>query len=62
STFDEEEVFLGVEGLPKGGVFGDQIALVEEGIQFRVEKCTGAKWGDSGGHKVRPWKMIQKTL
>ncbi|MCL2710488.1 MAG: hypothetical protein FWE95_06385, partial [Planctomycetaceae bacterium] len=59
---DRKKGFHEVECLSVSGGIGDEIALVEEGIQFRVEKCTGGKMGRFRGHKVRPCKMILKTL
>jgi hypothetical protein len=53
SSFDEEEVFHCVEGL---GVTGNEIALIEEGIEFGVKEFTTAKMGRVGLHKIRPCK------
>jgi hypothetical protein len=44
ASLGEEEVFQGVEGFAVGGVIGDEVALVEQGIEFRVKKVTAADW------------------
>jgi len=51
SSFDEEEFFHVVECFAASSVIGDEIALVEQGIQFRVEKCPAVRKGRSGLHK-----------
>ena len=53
SSFNEEEVFHCVEGLR---ITGDEIALIEEGIEFGVKEFTTAKMGRVGLHKIRPYK------
>jgi hypothetical protein len=45
SAFGQEKVFEIVEGLAISGVVGDLIALVEQGVEFRVEKVTGGPGG-----------------
>jgi hypothetical protein len=40
-SFGEKEVFEIVERLSVSGVVGDLIALVEQGVEFLVEKFTG---------------------
>jgi hypothetical protein len=62
SSFDEEEVFHVVECLTEGGGFGDEIALVEQGIKFRVEKFSGGKMGRLRLHKVRPCKNSPENI
>jgi hypothetical protein len=52
SSFGEEEVFHVVEGLPEGSVVGDEVAFVEEGIEFGVEEFSAVRRGGVGLHKI----------
>ena len=43
TPFREEKVFQVVEGLAVGGVIGNEIALVEKGIEFGVKEFTTSR-------------------
>jgi hypothetical protein len=45
SSLDEEERFDIVECFAVGGAVGNEIALVEKGIKFGVEKFAGVQTG-----------------
>jgi hypothetical protein len=62
SSLDEEERFEVVEGFAEGGVFGDEIALVEKGVKLLCEEV--ANVGRGGCHKILPCKrglLIKRT-
>jgi len=48
---EEEEVFQVIEGFAVGGVIGDEVALVEQGIEPSVKEVTTGREGRFGGHK-----------
>jgi hypothetical protein len=43
TSLGEEEVFQGVEGFAVGGVIGDEVTFVEQGIEFRVKEFATAR-------------------
>ena len=51
ASFDEEEVFQVIEGCTVGGVVGDEVALVEEGIESGVKEFTPGREGRFRGYK-----------
>jgi hypothetical protein len=52
ASLDEEKVLHVVEGFSVGGVIGDEVAFVEEGIEFGVEEFTPAGRGRFGLHEA----------
>jgi hypothetical protein len=50
SSFDEKEFVEVIECLPIGGVIGDEIAVIEEGIKFGVKQLTPGREGRFGLH------------
>jgi hypothetical protein len=51
ASVDEEKVFHVVEGFAVGGVVGDEVAFVEEGIEFGVKEFTPGGRGRFGLHE-----------
>jgi hypothetical protein len=64
SAFDEEKVFHLIEDMSVLGVVGDEIAFVDEGIEFGVKKFTTARAGGFGLHKIPPCKKgnVKKSI
>jgi hypothetical protein len=53
-SLNEKERFEVVEGFAEGGVFGDKIALIEQGVKLFREEV--ANVGRGGWHKILPCK------
>jgi len=60
SSFGEEEVFHIIEGVTIFGVLGDEVACVEQGIEFLVKEITNGE--GLGIHHVRLCKNECTTL
>ena len=62
TPFREEKVFQVVEGLAVGGVIGNEIALVEKGIEFGVKEFTTSGREGAGFIRVHPCKKSVSVI
>ncbi|MDR0327564.1 MAG: hypothetical protein LBI05_04635, partial [Planctomycetaceae bacterium] len=63
TSFVEVELFEVVEGLPVGGVFGDEVAFVEQGIESFVEQGADFSRGAGrGGEWALKYVLVKKPF